>query len=664
MVRQQDLHKWRAGLHATFPLIGDLRRKWALDALVEHQEDPRVVLLLIEALDFSDEAVRSRASQALANLSSRAAIDALCDRWSKHRDKRLGQIVTQSKYVASSPAALRVLSGLKCGALDLLRQSDAASIAPLVAALQDSDSGIRENAMAVLRGLKNADGVDGLCARWLKDRDEQLGQIVTQSKYVASSPAALRVLSGLKCGALDLLRQSDAASIAPLVAALQDSDSGIRENAMAVLRRLENAEAIDALCARWAQDRDERLGQIIVEQGYLANRPIQLKVLTALKCGKRIAVERNDVVGYLVGLLGDPDETVRDGTHRSLLRVESGPALDVLCDQAIRNPAGPAAKLCLASGKRPRDHERLCLFLFVTRQLDEYFQEDFEFQNLRLEYERADVKVQSHVMDVVRSGDRRCGGFFGTRSKPLRECTEAEIKLAMDSWQRHQDWERLFQACLELPLKFSLSAFATLGQANWEPEAADLRSMHRQILADLGNEKPPAPKPPSAASSLFELWLEQGSRGKLAGLNEGQLCQRLSSAAPPDAVAIVAALAARPRPSDAAVRAVSSSPHWLVRLAGHVTGLLQDITRDEVQDANYWIGELASVKGVWELWPQRDPPGDLERLNAAPAEAWTGRLGGARKILRTILAHHNVAIRVEDFMVRPDEYDVVVEDAE
>jgi hypothetical protein len=356
----------------------------------------------------------------------------------------------------------------------------------VVAALQDADTVIRQNSLEVLRGLRNPNGVDALCVFWAQKRDDTLGQIIAERKYVATGPVSLHVLSGLKCGAVDVLTQSGAEPIAHLVEAWQDVDAVIRQNAFAVLWALQNADGVDALCGCWAERRGKQLAQIMVQQGYLANRPSQLKVLTALKCGKRIPVERDDVVRYLVGLLEDPDETVRDGAQRSLVRVESGPALDALCDEAIKNPAGPAAKICLASGKRPRDHERLCLFLFVTRQLDEYFQEDFEFQNLRLQYERADAKVQSHVMDVVRSGDRRCAGFFGTRSKPLQECTEAEIKLAVDSWQRHQDWERLFQACLELPLKFSLPAFATLGQANWEPEAADLQSMYRQILGGFG----------------------------------------------------------------------------------------------------------------------------------------------------------------------------------
>src|SRR5271157_678702 len=349
-----------------------------------------------------------------------------------------------------------------------------------------------------------------------------------------------------------------------------------------------------------------------------------------------------DVIPLLVEALGLSDEAIagRAATALADLTAQPGPAQDALCDEAIKNPDGPAAELCLRTGKRPSDHERLCLFLFVTRQLDAYFQEDFEFQNLRLQYDRVDAAVREHVMKVVRTGDRRCAGFFGTRSKPIAECTEAEIKLALESWQRHKDWARLFQACLELPLKHSLPTLVSLRRSNWDPESADLRSVYRQVLADAGDQVPPAPKPPSATSSLFERWLAEGTTGELSRLDGNSLLERMKTATPPESVAIVAALAARNPLPDAAEKAVQESPHWLVRLAGHVTGICgPNLAQDRVQDSNYWIMELTSATGLLDFWPGKATPADLEALSAAPAEAWTGKLGSARKVLRTIMSH-------------------------
>ncbi len=451
--------------------------------------------------------------------------------------------------------------------------------------------------------------------------------------------------------------RNDPAAIEVLVEAMTSSDREVTAAAEAALGDLSAQPAIDALGALWAKGRDTRLGKLIAQHGYIARQPLQAMILTSLKCGRPVRVDRADVVPFFVRLLNDAEEEVRTAAIRSLEHVAPGPAWEALCDEAMKKPSGKAAQLCLQNGIRPRDPERRCLFLFVTRQLDEYFNEDFEFQHLRPQYDRADATIQAHVMEVVRSGDRRCQGFFGTRAKPLPECTEPEIKLALESCLRHQDWARLFQACLELPLKYGFPAIKALRKSNWEPDSPDLRSVYRQVLADAGDEKLPPPKKPSAASPLFEQWLVRGRGGELARLDEASLRERLKTATPPDSVAIVGAMAAKGRWDDGTVRAVRESPHWLVRLAGYATGISgRDLTRDSVGDTNYWINELSSVAGVLESWPGKATPADLERLSAAPAEAWTGKLGSVRKVLRTIMTHRITTGTFEPMVIEAGEF--------
>jgi len=536
-------------------------------------------------------------------------------------------------------------------------RNDADVIPLLVDTLGATDPTISQRVSSALRDLTAGPAIDALCALWAQKRDPRLGQVIAERGYIAQQPAAVRVLSGLRAGAVDALSQLNAESISHLVAALDDADAALRQDAMTVLHNLRRPEAVDALCALWARNRDPRLGQVIAERGYIAQQPLETKILSALKCGKRVAVTREDVVGFFVTLLNDADETVRAGATRSLESLSPGREQDALCNEAIRNPSGPAARICLRTGRRPSDPERACLFLFVTRQLDAYFKEDYEFQSLRQQYDRADAAVQAHVMEVVRSGDRRCAGFFGTRSKPLAECSETEVRLALDSWLRHSEWSRLFQACLELPLKHGLPMLAQLRRSDWEPESPDLKSVYRQILADSGHHEPPAAKKPTATSTLFEKWLAEGARGDLARLDEAELRSRLGAATPAQGVAIVGALAAKKQVGQATVQTVRESPHWLVRLAGHAAGVTPatSLTEDTVADANHWITELASAAGVLECWPGKATPGDLETLAAAPAEAWTGQLGSARKVLRTIMAHR---ITTGDFtqMVQADEF--------
>jgi hypothetical protein len=341
----------------------------------------------------------------------------------------------------------------------------------------------------------------------------------------------------------------------------------------------------------------------------------------------------------------------------ALLDLKSSGAIDVLCAEATRNPQGQAAKLCLEKNYRPSDHEKACLYLFVTRQLDEYFTEDFEFQNLRLQYDRADEKLRALVMDVVRGGDRRCLPFITRPRKALHECHEEEIKLALKSCLRHKDWNRLFMACLELPGKYSFPAWERFQTSGWQPEDAALASLYKQILADSAGQTAEPPSPPKATSGVFERWLAEGRKPELANASENDLVNRLRSATPPEGVPIVAALAAKPKCEEAAIKAVAENEHWLVRLAGLATGLTKDIVSDsQRKDSNYWVNELAGAAGVLEFWPSSEPA-DLEKLKNAPAEAYAGKLGAVRKVLRTIMGYRVTTGSFEELQVQAGETD-------
>jgi len=357
------------------------------------------------------------------------------------------------------------------------------------------------------------------------------------------------------------------------------------------------------------------------------------------------------VVPLLVEAAASSDARVAARAAQALQKITAPAAVEALCTAAIHDPNGIAGRTALDRQLRPADHERLCLFLFVTRQLDDYFREDFEFQSLRLEYERAGAVVRENVMAVVRSGDRRCASFIGTR-KPLADCSAQEIQLALESWRRHGEWPRYFQACLELPLQHSLTAWPALRGSGWAPDDAALASVLREVLTHAQRAEPTQPQPARQHSSLFESWLARGATAELAGLDAPALLQRLQSATPPDAVSIVAALARKS--SDTTVQqAVAASPHWLVRLAGQITGLVAD---PAASDSNYWVSEIGAGAAVFNFWPTRGTPTDLERLSQLPAEAFLGKLGAARQVLRAILAYRVTAPSIEAVLVEASEF--------
>jgi hypothetical protein len=63
------------------------------------------------------------------------------------------------------------------------------------------------------------------------------------------------------------------------------------------------------------------------------------------------------------------------------------------------------------------------------------------------------------------------------------------------------------------------------------------------------------------------------------------------------------------------------------------------MAQDGIKDDNYWVGELVRSVAVLDFWPVKAAPTDLDRLNAVPREAFTGKYGSVRRVLRLLLAH-------------------------
>lgn len=456
---------------------------------------------------------------------------------------------------------------------------------------------------------------------------------------------------------MQLAADASAEAVPLLVRAISDKDALVRETALSALRSLKETEAIDAICALWATNRDTAAGAIIAERRYVATKPAEVRVLSALKTNYAELLSQDaQFVPVLLKVIEDSDRAISRGAMGVLRSLSDRNAVDALCRVAIETPDGVAAKICIECRKRPSDPEEACLFLFVTRQLDAYFQEDFEFQNLRAAYDRAGEGVRGHVMEVVRSGDRRCLGFFGRR-KPLSECSAPEIELAIESALKHRDWPRLFRAFQEMPLKYGFPLLEYFRKSGWAPEAEDMKILYRNALQESDGQGLPRPEPPKATSPVFERWLAEGRGGDLAKLSEGELVKRLGEATPSEGVEIVAALAAKAGPGTEAARAVQNNAHWLVRLAGYATGLCRiDLAKDAVQDNNYWVSEMVRSVPALELWPIKATPADLEALNAGPREAFTGRLGAVRRVLRLLLAYRVTAPEMEEVVYEAGEF--------
>lgn len=208
-----------------------------------------------------------------------------------------------------------LIGGLVRGAAirALARSQGAQAVRALAeAAVQHDNAGVRRKLLAVLRSLRRPAAIDSVCQVWAECRDATLGGLIAERQWVASTPPGLVVLSALRSGAVAKLIQGNADIIPPLVAALLDAEAELAARAHACLLELQRPNAVDALCALWAEGRPPALRGIIQEAGYVAREPMPVRVLTTLLQGHgdRLTRLSTQVVGPLVAACGDADAEI------------------------------------------------------------------------------------------------------------------------------------------------------------------------------------------------------------------------------------------------------------------------------------------------------------------------------------------------------------------
>lgn len=289
-------------------------RQIALDAGID------AVMPLVAALQDTDPVIAEQASLALEEISDPVMRDAvaaeLCTHWVATRTPALEQVLIRECYVSGNPFEVRVLSALKTRQRNLLLESGTEIVKPLLVAMSDRDPVIAEQARLVAIELQQPEArlalAGPLCAAWATTRSGELAEVIARGKYIAQHPPEVRVLSALQANQPEALGNDGAEIVMPLLQACEDGDATIAERALQSLYLVRNPETIDALCKQWVETRLPLLDRLILQQKYVANRPLNVRLLTALK------TEQIDTLGELdreyaeclVAAINDPDPAI------------------------------------------------------------------------------------------------------------------------------------------------------------------------------------------------------------------------------------------------------------------------------------------------------------------------------------------------------------------
>lgn len=341
--------------------IGDYKK---ITALGREVLPPLLNLLLGE-----DAVNAAGAREALCQLENRETIDAFCARWESSGNPMLEAILVRARYVAEQPPHLQILTALKCGRMDVLERVTPERLPHLFKLLHHADAGVKETVRRVLGNLQDKDAVNAFCAQWQQTRHPLLEEILVQSAYIATAPPRLVLLTLLKQGRAPDLQAGGEEVERLLLEALDDRDARIRQQALRSLAQARDQARVDRLCRHWQRTGNQELLALIVQQGYVASAPLELRFLTAALAKKLDAVLTvgGDVL-QIMRVLTEADISGHKKIQEAWERVKSGlitPFLR-LCEEKP-----PALQSLVRHGLKQLRHppavDFLCFVWFVSR---------------------------------------------------------------------------------------------------------------------------------------------------------------------------------------------------------------------------------------------------------------------------------------------------------
>ena len=354
------------------PIIGQCLQKKAVTALAEDRSPEAVKLLAKAVARLKEPEIKTSILDALGKLRNQNCIDAVCEVWADTRHRDLANLLVKKSWVASEPVELKIITALKVGQPQVIINGDEKIVEPLLNAFKDKDSEIANRASVYAVSLKHQHTIDYICQKWFETRDNVLEQLLSRAKYVAQSPYTLKITTCLKVGELGFIEGGDEYTCGILLEALwNEKDTEIVNRAEECLSSLTNPSAIDCFCKNWLEYRDEEVEQILCHQRYIAQNPINLKVLTALKVNRLDVIQGHDqeVVQPLLEALNDADSDILNRAREYIFSLTESEIIDYLCDLSIKQDHQIAYNILREAKHAPREisQRALSIVLFSDR---------------------------------------------------------------------------------------------------------------------------------------------------------------------------------------------------------------------------------------------------------------------------------------------------------
>lgn len=293
---------------------------------------------------------------------------------------------------------------------------------------------------------------------------------------------------------------SPKAAEALAVAAVKSADATITAIMHRAAAALAGQDSIDAVCGVWRDtvdgvwrylSDDAGLGELVRRSGWLASRPPELRVLTALHTGQPGPLVAGDakIARALVAVADDKSSPLRERARDALAGLARQDARDAVCEQAVDGGSPAALDAAIAGSFAPADRARRAVLLFLAGEFERYAELDFDGTLLRSVHAVAHQRVRARLARHARESGRVDWVRVVTRERQparLGELTDDEWEATLGVLTEAGRWEELWQLAVQAPPRWAAGMLRALGTSRWRPATEPDRTGYAKLITLAG----------------------------------------------------------------------------------------------------------------------------------------------------------------------------------
>lgn len=217
---------------------------------------------------------------------------------------------------------------------------------------------------------------------------------------------------------------------------------------------------IAAVCAVWQRSRNPKLKTLLQQKNWVANAPLDLKILTHLLLGRLDNLDDGslDFVAGLAQILHHTEPEIATNAH-------------ILAGQ-IKEP------------------NRQALLLFLSGQWEQHESLDFDQRLMRLNYQAASETLRRTIMNTARTAGRTNFTRIVTNSRSSQDISKisaAELDLLLDLLTQNERWDELWHLVHNSSINHSLRIMHKLSKTSWQPSSS-YQQTHFNHLKQLASQ--------------------------------------------------------------------------------------------------------------------------------------------------------------------------------